>query len=199
MIEQHPWLSLVPPITTILLAILSRKVKWSLGLGIVVGALLLADFNPLGALQSIWEAFAAQFWSDGAFDTYNLFILLIPIAGEIMLSLGADDLLIPALGAVLAGSVLGDHMSPISDTTILSSTGSQANIITHVKTQLPYALIAAAAAMVGYFVAAATGGVVAGLIATLIALALLVFIANRMTTALVDEIPHHEFEKMQRG
>ena len=56
----------------------------------------------------------------------------------------APEMLLPALAAVLAGAVFGDHCSPISDTTILSSTGAGCNHIDHVATQLPYALISAA-------------------------------------------------------
>ncbi len=190
--------SMWPAISILLLAWILGHLIHAIGTGEYLALLVQQSALPPAWLLPVIFVMAG-FMAFATGTSWGSFGLLIPIAGEIMLRLGADDLLIPALGAVLAGSVLGDHMSPISDTTILSSTGSQANIITHVKTQLPYALIAAAAAMVGYFVAAATGGVVAGLIATLIALALLVFIANRMTTALVDEIPHHEFEKMQRG
>ena len=50
-------------------------------------------------------------------------------------------------GGHLAGAVWGDHCSPISDTTILSSTGAGCNVITHVTTQLPYAVLAGAAAL----------------------------------------------------
>lgn len=134
----------------------------------------------------------AGFMAFATGTSWGSFGLLIPLAGEIILSLNADEYLIPALGAVLAGAVLGDHISPISDTTILSATGSQANIITHVKTQLPYALIAAASALVGYMVAAATSSVAAGLVATFVAMAVHVVVAWRMTTVLVDEIPRRQ-------
>ncbi|MFP3361571.1 Na+/H+ antiporter NhaC family protein, partial [Planococcus sp. SIMBA_143] len=73
-----------------------------------------------------------------AFSTgtsWGSFGILLPIAGEIA---AASDvtILLPAMAAVLAGSVLGDHCSPISDTTILSSTGAGSNHIDHVITQL---------------------------------------------------------------
>jgi len=59
---------------------------------------------------------------------------------------------ISTFAAVLSGSVFGDHSSPIADTTILSSTASGADHIDHVRTQLPYALICAAIALIGgYF------------------------------------------------
>lgn len=55
--------------------------------------------------------------------SWGSFGILLPIAGSIMNTLAEPDLLLPALGAVLAGAMLGDHISPISDTTILSATG----------------------------------------------------------------------------
>ena len=62
-------------------------------------------------------------------------------------------LLVPALGATLAGSVYGDHCSPISDTTILASTGADCVHIKHVETQLPYATLVAVVCAVGYLIA----------------------------------------------
>lgn len=61
------------------------------------------------------------------------------------------------LGSVLAGVIFGDHCSPLSDTTILSSTGACCNHIDHVRSQLPYALVAAAVSCVSFVAAAATG------------------------------------------
>ncbi|MHC4168056.1 MAG: Na+/H+ antiporter NhaC family protein [Planctomycetota bacterium] len=52
-----------------------------------------------------------------------------------------------SLGAVLDGSIFGDHCSPISDTTIMSSIASSCNLIDHVRTQLPYSLFVAALAL----------------------------------------------------
>ena len=76
----------------------------------------------------------------------------------------APEMLLPALSAVLAGAVFGDHCSPISDTTILSSTGAGCNHIDHVATQIPYALISAAIAIAGYVILGVTGSVWIGLV-----------------------------------
>ena len=62
-----------------------------------------------------------------------------------------------AIGATLGGAVYGDHVSPISDTTILSSAGAQCNHLRHVATQLPYASVVAVVCVVGYIVAGFTG------------------------------------------
>lgn len=69
--------------------------------------------------------------------------LVIPLA--IPLALHANAPLIPVVAAAAAGGLFGDHCSPISDTTILSSMGSGCNTVDHAKSQLPYALVAATA------------------------------------------------------
>lgn len=106
-----------------------------------------------------------------AFSTgtsWGTFALLLPIAGQI--SAATDiNMLLPALAAVLAGAVFGDHCSPISDTTILSSTGAGCNHIDHVLTQLPYALISALVAIVGYIVLGLTGSTILGLLVVFVA------------------------------
>lgn len=110
-----------------------------------------------------------------AFSTgtsWGSFGILLPIAGKIMLD-ASPEMLLPALAAVLAGAVFGDHCSPISDTTILSATGAGCNHIDHVATQLPYALISAAIASAGYIVLGITGSVWLGLLAVVIVLIVL--------------------------
>ncbi len=99
--------------------------------------------------------------------SWGTFGMMLPIAGDIA---AASDinLLLPALAAVLAGSVFGDHCSPISDTTILSSTGAGSHLIDHVMTQLPYAIISAIIAGIGYVVLGLTGSALLGLITTLV-------------------------------
>ena len=110
-----------------------------------------------------------------AFSTgtsWGSFGILLPIAGTIMIN-AEPELLLPALSAVLAGAVFGDHCSPISDTTILSSTGAGSNHLDHVATQLPYALIAAAIASFGYIILGLTGSVWVGLIGVILSIVVL--------------------------
>jgi Na+/H+ antiporter NhaC len=102
-----------------------------------------------------------------AFSTgtsWGSFGILLPIAGDIAAATDIN-LLLPALAAVLAGAVFGDHCSPISDTTILSSTGAGCNHIDHVMTQIPYALISAGIASVGYLIIGFTGSTIFALLA----------------------------------
>ena len=88
--------------------------------------------------------------------SWGTFGMLIPIITMICDADGAGALLIPILGATLAGSAYGDHCSPISDTTILSSTGAECVHIRHVQTQLPYATLVAVVCAVGYLIAGFT-------------------------------------------
>ena len=83
--------------------------------------------------------------------SWGTFGILLPIISAI--SGLSTELLVISVSACLAGSVCGDHCSPISDTTIMSSTGAMCNHINHVSTQLPYALTVAGVSFVGYIIA----------------------------------------------
>ncbi|WP_419393508.1 Na+/H+ antiporter NhaC family protein [Cytobacillus praedii] len=118
-----------------------------------------------------------------AFSTgtsWGSFGILLPIAGDIAAATDIN-LLLPALAAILAGAVFGDHCSPISDTTILSSTGAGCNHIDHVMTQLPYAVISAVTAAVGYVVIGFTGSTVLALLTVAVILIVFTIIAGSRT------------------
>ena len=85
-------------------------------------------------------------------ESWGTFAIMIPIAVDFALLFGTEYILL-MIAAVLAGAIFGDHCSPISDTTILSSTGAACNHIDHVTTQLPYTLLAAGISFVGYLAA----------------------------------------------
>lgn len=104
----------------------------------------------------------AGFMAFATGTSWGSFGILLPIAGEIA-AVSDISLILPAMAAVLAGAVFGDHCSPISDTTILSSTGAGSNHIDHVMTQLPYALISAGIASVGFIIVGFTGSTMAAL------------------------------------
>lgn len=97
--------------------------------------------------------------------SWGTFGILVPIA--VSLLGGTDTLSVITISACLGGAVFGDHVSPISDTTILASAGGSCNHVDHVKTQIPYAGTIAIIAAVGYVVAgflANLGGLVSGLV-----------------------------------
>jgi Na+/H+ antiporter NhaC len=113
-----------------------------------------------------------------AFSTgtsWGTFGVLVPISITILSGSAADPLTILTVSAILGGAVYGDHVSPISDTTILASAGAQCNHVNHVNTQLPYATLVAVIAALSYVVAglcASLGGVVCCLIMWAVALLL---------------------------
>lgn len=97
-------------------------------------------------LVAIFLAFATG-------TSWGTFAILVPIV--IAMFPGADniEMMIIAVSAVLAGAVCGDHVSPISDTTVMSSAGAQSNHINHVSTQMQYAMVVAIVCFVGYLIA----------------------------------------------
>lgn len=99
----------------------------------------------------------AAFLSFSTGTAWGTFGILIPIAVPVAAAVD-PSLTIVCLSATLAGSVFGDHCSPISDTTILSSAGSGCSHISHVSTQLPYAWFVACCCFVGYVAAGFSKG-----------------------------------------
>ncbi|MBO4940586.1 MAG: Na+/H+ antiporter NhaC family protein [Clostridia bacterium] len=105
--------------------------------------------------------------------SWGTFGVLVPIAVTILG--GSGTLALLTVSATLGGAVFGDHISPISDTTILASAGAQCDHVEHVNTQLPYAAVVAGISFVTYLIAGACvglGGVLTGLIMWVAALAL---------------------------
>lgn len=91
-----------------------------------------------------------------AFSTgtsWGTFAILVPIVVAMFPGSKNLEMMIISVAAVLAGAVCGDHISPISDTTVMSSAGAQSNHINHVSTQMQYALIVAGVCIIGYLIA----------------------------------------------
>ena len=107
--------------------------------------------------------------------SWGTFGVLVPVAVTILG--GSGTLAILTVSATLGGAVFGDHISPISDTTILASAGAQCNHVEHVNTQLPYAAVVAGIAAVSYLVAGlcvSLGSVLSCLIMWVVAIALFI-------------------------
>lgn len=106
---------------------------------------------------------ATAFATGSSWGTMGILMpLVLPLVWNLGLEYGypTDEISVfiyAAVSAVLAGAVLGDHVSPISDTTILSSLATQCNHIEHVNTQMPYALVGGALALVSYLAVVAWG------------------------------------------
>ena len=145
---------------SMMLAIVILILAWSLaGVNEAIGTApflidLLADSLAPGLLPTLIFLLAAAtaFATGSSWGTMGILMpLTIPLAWGVLTGDGAADpalhVLYSSVSAVLAGSVWGDHCSPISDTTILSSLASSCDHVDHVRTQLPYALTTGAAAI----------------------------------------------------
>lgn len=110
-------------------------------------------------------------------SSWGTFAIMMPLAIPM-----AQAFSIPfaiAVGAVLSGGLFGDHCSPISDTTILSSTGAECDLVEHVRTQLPYALVNGVIALIAFIIAGATKSA-ASLGFAVAALVIVVFVINKV-------------------
>lgn len=170
---------MVPAITILTLAwTLGGFVSTRLEAGLFVSSLLNgSNFTSLALLPGILFVIAVGL----AFATgtsWGTFSILIPIVTAIFPD--TAQLLVISISAILAGAVCGDHISPISDTTIMASAGAQCNHVSHVSTQLPYALVVAIASFIGYLVAGFTENVIITFASGLFVLVvLIIFIRKR--------------------
>jgi Na+/H+ antiporter NhaC len=130
----------------------------------MTGSIGAADFvagameNGAEGLQNMLPAIIFLVACGLAFSTgtsWGTFGILIPIVVTVLASTD-PELTIIGMSACMAGGVFGDHCSPISDTTVLSSTGAQSNHLNHVQTQLPYALIVGGTTFIGFIIAGFT-------------------------------------------
>ena len=184
--------SMWPAVSILLLAWMLGSLIGALGTGDYLGGLVEgSSISASWLIPTVFLLAGAMAFATGT--SWGSFGLLLPIAGGIVNALDAPELLLPALGAVLAGAVAGDHASPISDTTILSSTGAGCNVITHVTTQLPYVAVAVVAATAGYCGLALTGSTTIGFVVTMVVGAVVLLGARRLSPPL-DALPASDSE-----
>ena len=144
--------SIVPPMLILILSwSLGGVCRELIGTGQFISGFIASSNVPLQLLPFVVFVIAALM-SFSMGTSWGTFGLLIPIVTMICSATGGSDLLVPTLGATLAGSVYGDHCSPISDTTILASTGAQCEHIRHVESQIPYATLTAVVCAIGYLI-----------------------------------------------
>jgi Na+/H+ antiporter NhaC len=135
-------------VSILLLAIALGQSLKSLGTGIYISGLV-AQSLPLWLIPAmLFLAGALISFTTGT--SWGTFAILIPIGMPLVVNLDLPPALI--LAAILGGGVFGDHCSPISDTTAVSAVAAGCDLLEHTKTQLPYALIAAGLALIGYLV-----------------------------------------------
>jgi len=142
---------MIPIVLILLLAFLIGNVIKDLGTANYLAKLIQGNISPILLPLLIFLVAALTSFSTGT--SWGTFSIMMPIA----LALGASfDVYTPLMiGAVISGGIFGDHVSPISDTTIISSMASGCDHISHVQTQILYALISAGLASILYLLAAA--------------------------------------------
>jgi len=150
-----------------------------LSTGEFVGGLVAASHMPAQIIPAIVFLVAGGL-AFAMGTSWGTFGILIPIVTMICGAV-APELVTAALAATLAGAVFGDHCSPISDTTILSSTGASCPHIDHVSSQIPYTLVVAACCFVGYIIAGFTANVWITLGSSIVLLAITLFALSKLT------------------
>ena len=144
--------AMVPAIMILTFAWTLKAMTDSLGAAVFVEE---AMRSVAGGIEVILPAIIFLVGCGLAFATgtsWGTFGILIPIVVAVF-EKSSPEMMIISMSACMAGAVCGDHCSPISDTTIMASAGAQCDHVTHVSTQLPYALLAAAVSFVTYIVA----------------------------------------------
>ena len=132
----------------LILAFAIGRVIKALGTGVFLASLIGETVSGAFGPAIIFLLGAVMAFSTGT--SWGTFSIMMPIAIPMAVAMDANILL--TIGAVISGGIFGDHCSPISDTTILSSMSVGTDLISHVKTQLPYALVTAALSTVLFVV-----------------------------------------------
>lgn len=168
--------AMVPAIMILSLAWTLKGVTDNLGASTYVAGLI---DKSAGSFLSFLPAIVfliACFLSFATGTSWGTFGILIPITLKAFPLESGNPLAIICVSACMAGAVCGDHCSPISDTTIMSSAGAQCNHIAHVSTQMPYALTAAAISFVSYIIAGFAHNAVVCLIISFVIMVLSMFL-----------------------
>ena len=140
---------LLPLVCIVLLSLALGSSLKLLGTGVFISGLV-ADNLPLFSIPAILFL-AGGLISFTTGTSWGTFAILIPIGMPLVINLGLPPELV--LAAILGGGVFGDHCSPISDTTAVSSLASGCDLLEHVQTQIPYALFAGSLTLLAYLLA----------------------------------------------
>ena len=146
---------MITAITILIFAWSLKGIGDAMGLAEFVGGIVGENASASIFIPVVLFA-VAIFLSFSTGTSWGTFAILVPIATGMFAGNTSLEMMIISVSAVLAGAVCGDHVSPISDTTVMSSAGAQSNHLNHVSTQMQYAAIVAGVCMVGYIIAALT-------------------------------------------
>lgn len=143
---------MVPAVTILIFAWSLKGIGDALGIAAFVEGVVGNNASASVIIPAIMFAIAI-FLAFSTGTSWGTFAILVPIVVAMFSSTDNLEMMIISVSAVLAGAVCGDHVSPISDTTVMSSAGAQSNHINHVSTQMQYAAVVAAVCFVGYIFA----------------------------------------------
>ena len=143
--------AMISPILILTLAVSLKATITSLGASVYVHDLMEGAASALYSMLPAVIFLVACVLAFASGTSWGTFGILIPIVTAIFPA--SSELLIIGISACCAGAVMGDHCSPISDTSIMASVGAQCNHLDHVATQLPYVLTVACVCVVGFIVA----------------------------------------------
>ena len=146
------FIAMVPAILILTFATALKEITTLLGAKYFIGDLMSSTAGALGSFLPAIIFIVACILAFATGTSWGTFGILIPIVLAIFPA-GSGTLSIIGMSACLAGAVCGDHCSPISDTTIMSSAGGRCNHLNHVSTQMPYAITVAAVSFVMFIVA----------------------------------------------
>lgn len=170
--------AMVPAIMILTFAWTLSGVTGLLGADVFVAGILENSTGVLANLLPVIVFCIAVFLAFATGTSWGTFGILLPIVVPILDP--TSELLTITVAATLAGAVCGDHCSPISDTTIMASTGAQCDHVNHVSTQLPYALTVAAVSAVNYVIAGFVQNWVINLPIALISMIVVVMVIRKM-------------------
>ena len=174
--------AMVPALAILLLAWSIGDVAGMVGTGAYVAEIVGAHLPFWIIPFSIFLTSAFMAFSTGT--SWGTFAIMMPIGVPVAVTVGIDPAM--CIAAVLGGAIFGDHSSPISDTTVLSSTGAGCNHMDHVNTQLPYAIVAAVVSAVGYILAALMDMAIIPLIVVLVLVFVVFYILHARGEKVVE-------------
>lgn len=182
---------IVDGMKSMIAAIVILTLAWTIGgitstdylnTGGYISGLIQSSNMPMWILPTI-IFIVASFLAFSTGTAWGTFGILIPILVPILVQSNHMHYLSIVLAAIFSGSVFGDHCSPISDTTILSSAGAGCDHIVHVSSQMTYAIVCAIASITGFFVAGIMQSQMVALPVALVSLFVLIAIMKRRTIA----------------
>ena len=147
------FIAMVPAILILTFATALKNVTSNLGAAFFVGSVIAGVPTTLLKLLPAIIFIVACLLAFATGTSWGTFGILIPIVMAMYPEGTADPLYVIGISACLAGAVCGDHCSPISDTTIMSSAGAECEHLNHVSTQIPYALFVAGVSFVSFIIA----------------------------------------------